>query len=130
MHINWRWLNATRRMAILCLAASLLGGIALAQTLSSAQVKKLTATAKTPADHMKLAKHYEAVAAKHEADAKEHEALAEQYSRNPTGHEQKHPMSGQTAGHCKLYAEHCRKAAEAARQMAAAHTGMAKQDSK
>ena len=122
--------NTIRRMTILCLATCLLGGIALSQTLSSAQVKKLTASAKTSADHMKLAKHYEAVAARHEADAKEHEALAEEYSKNPTGHEQKHPMSGQTAAHCKFYAEHCRKAAEAARQMAAAHTEMAKQDAK
>ena len=131
MHIKSARLNTTSRMAILCLATSLLGGgIALAQTLSSAQVKKLTASAKTSADHMKLAKHYEAVAAKHEADAKEHELLAEEYTKNPTGHEQKHPMSGQTAAHCKFYAEHCRKAAEAARQMAAAHTDMAKQDTK
>jgi len=60
---------------------------------------------------MKLAKHYEAVAARHEAEAKEHDALAAEYSKNPTGHEQKHPMSGQTAEHCKVYAEHCRKAA-------------------
>lgn len=122
--------SGSRRMAILGLATSILGCIAFAQTLSSSEVKKLTASAKTPADHMKLAKHYEAVAAKHEADAKEHEALAAEYSKNPTGHEQKHPMSGQTAEHCKVYAEHCRKAAAAARQMATAHTEMAKQDKK
>jgi len=79
---------------------------------------------------MKLAKHYEAVAAKHEAEAKEHEMLAEQYTKNPTGHEQKHPMSGETAGHCKHYAGHCRKAAESARGIAAAHAAMAKQDTK
>ena len=123
-------LNAAGRMATLCLAACFLIGILHAQILPSAQVKKLTASAKTSADHMKLAKHYEAVAAKHETEAKEHEALAEQYTKNPTGHEQKHPMSGQTAAHCKFYAEHCRKAAEAARGIAAAHAEMAKQDSK
>ena len=130
MHINSERLNVAYRIALLCLASSLVGGIALAQALSPTQVRQLTASAKTPAEHMKLAKHYEAVAAKHEAEAKEHEALAELYTKNPTGHEQKHPMSGQTAAHCKLYAEHCRKAAEDARQMAAAHTEMAKQDAK
>jgi hypothetical protein len=131
MHIKSARLNATSRTAILCLATFLIGGgIALSQTLSSAQVKKLTVSAKTSADHMKLARHYEAVAAKHDADAKEHELLAEEYTRNPNGHEQKHPMSGQTAAHCKFYAEHSRKAAEGARQMAAAHTDMAKQDTK
>lgn len=123
-------LHTTRRMATLCLAACLLAGISHAQILPSAQVQKLAASAKTSAEHMKLAKHYEAVAAKHEREAKEHEALAEQYTKNPTGHESKHPMSGQTAGHCKLYAEHCRKAAGAARSMAAAHADMAKQDAK
>jgi hypothetical protein len=124
------WRRYAVRAAILCLAAALLGGVAIGQILSSAEVKKLVASAKTSADHLKLAKHYEAVAAKHEREAKEHEQLAEQYSKNPTGHEQKHPMSGQTAGHCRTYAEHCRKAAEAARQMAAAHAAMAKQDAK
>jgi hypothetical protein len=80
---------------------SLFGGAAVAQTLSASQVKALTASAKTPAEHLKLAKHYEAVAARHEAEAREHDALAAEYSKNPTGHEQKHPMSGQTAEHCK-----------------------------
>lgn len=123
-------LSVAIRVTVLCLASGFLAATVNAQTLSSAEVKKLTATAKTSADHMKLAKHYEAVAAKHESDAKEHESLAEFYSKNPTGHEQKHPMSGQTAQHCKFYAEHCRKAAEAARQMAADHAAMAKQDAK
>ena len=123
-------LTAAGRMTIMCLAASLVMGVADGQVLSSAQLKKLTVSASTSADHMKLGKHYEAVAAKHEADAKEHEALAEQYTKNPKGHEQKRPMSGETAAHCKYYAEHCRKAAEAARQMAAAHSEMAKQDAK
>ena len=130
MEISSRRLNGTRRFGILCLAASLFGGVALSQVLSSAEVKKLTSSASTSADHMKLAKHYEAVAAKHEVDAKEHEALAAEYTRNPTGHEQKHPMSSKTAAHCKTYAEHCRKAAAAAREMAAAHAEMAKQDAK
>ena len=122
-------LNAAR-IVILCVATALLSGVAVGQILSSAEVKKLTASANTSADHLKLAKHYEAIAARHDREAKEHEALAEEYSKNPSGHEQKHPMSGQTAAHCKTYAEHCRKAAEAARQMAAAHTAMAKQDTK
>lgn len=123
-------LHATSLAVTLCLANDLMAGTSDAQMLSSSQVKTLTISAKTSAEHMKLAKHYEAVAAKHEAEAKEHEALAEQYRKNPTGHESKHPMSGQTAAHCKYYAEHCRKAAESARSIAAAHADMAKQDGK
>jgi hypothetical protein len=117
-------------MAILCLAALFLGVTASGQILKSSEVKKLTASAKTAADHMKLAKHYEAVAAKHEADAKEHEALAEYYAKHPTGQEQKRPLSGHTAEHCRHYAEHCHRAAAAAKEMAAAHTEMAKQEAK
>ena len=94
--------------------------------LTSKEVKTLVATANTPAEHMKLAGHYSALAAKHEAEAQEHEALAEQYTKNPTGHEQKHPMSGQTAAHCKLFAEHCHSAAKEMKAMAAAHEDMAK----
>jgi len=119
--------SATKTLVGLILSLALLAGNAFAaDKLSSAAVRKLAATAKTPADHTKLAKHYEAVAAGHEAEAKEHEALAEVYTKAPTGHEQKHPMSAQTAGHCKTYAEHCRKLAAEARAMAAAHAEMAK----
>ncbi|MFN0101374.1 MAG: hypothetical protein ACKV2U_04705 [Bryobacteraceae bacterium] len=94
--------------------------------LKSAEVKALINNSKTPADHQKLARHFTAMAEKHEAEAKEHEALAIEYTKRPTGHEQKHPMSGQTAEHCKYYAEHCRKAAKEMRSLAAAHESMAK----
>ena len=94
--------------------------------LPSAELKALVKNAKGPADHLKLARHYTAVAGKHEAEAKEHEALAAEYAQHPAGHEQKHPMSGTTVEHCKFYAEHCRKAAKEMRAMAAAHEEMAK----
>lgn len=94
--------------------------------LKSAEVRALVNNAKTPADHQKLARHFTAMAEKHETEAKEHEALAAEYTNHPTGHETKHPMSGETAAHCKYYAEHCRKAASEMRALAAAHQGMAK----
>jgi hypothetical protein len=94
--------------------------------LKAVEVKALVNSAKSPADHLKLASHFTAMAEKHEAEAKEHEALAVEYTKHPTGHEMKHPMSGQTAEHCKFYAQHCRKAATEMRAMAAAHAEMAK----
>ena len=130
MQINSGRRSATVRTVVLCLAGSLFAGVTFGQILSSSQLKKLAVSAATASDHMKLARHYEAVAVKHDAEAKEHEELAEQYTKNPTLHEQKHPMSGETAAHCRHYAEHCRNAAKAAREMAAAHTAMAKQDPK
>jgi len=89
--------------------------------LKSAEVKMLIKAAKTPAEHQKLARHYTAMAEKHEAEASEHDALAAAYTERPTGHEMKHPMSGQTAEHCKFFAEHCRKAAKEMRSLAMAH---------
>jgi hypothetical protein len=94
--------------------------------LKPAEVATLVTSAKTPAEHLKLARHFTAMAEKHEAEAKEHEALAASYASHPSGHEQKHPMSGETAAHCKYYAEHCRMAAKDMRALAAAHEGMAK----
>lgn len=94
--------------------------------LKSKEVKALVVSAKTSADHMKLAGHYTAMAVKHEAEAKEHEALAAEYTGNPQMSSTKHPMGPKTAEHCKYYAEHCRKAAKEMRAMAATHEEMAK----
>ena len=94
------------------------------------EVRTLVAIARTPADHMKLARHFSAMAAKHEAEAVEHEALAVEYTRNPTVSSIKRPMSGDTAEHCKYFAEHCRNAAKEMRAMAAAHEAMAKEAEK
>ncbi len=106
------------------------GMVAHGQVLKPAVVKELTANAKTAADHTKLAKHYEAKAAEYEATAKEHDELAKEYEAHPNGHDQKHPMMGLTAAHCRTFAESNRKAAAEAREMAKAHEAMAKQDTK
>ena len=114
----------------LVLGLTFVGATANAQVLKPAELKQLTANAKTAADHTKLAKHYEAKAAEYDAAAKEHEELAKEYELHPTGHDQKHPMMGQTAAHCRLFAESNRKAAAEAREIAKAHEAMAKQDTK
>lgn len=126
--MNIRKLASTTAILGLLLVAFTVSGLAAEPQgmLKASAVKALVLNAKTPADHMKLARHYTAMAEKHDSEAKEHEALAVQYTNHPTAHETKHPMSAETAGHCKLYAEHCRKAAAEMRAMAAAHTEMAK----
>ena len=109
--------------------ALIFAGLASAQAkdvLKPKEVKALVASARTHADHMKLARHFNAVASKHEAEAKEHEELAAEYRKNPTISEYKRPGAPDTAAHCKYYAEHCRKAAKEMREMAAAHEDMAK----
>jgi hypothetical protein len=98
--------------------------------LSRKDVKALIANAKTPEDHMKLARHFTAKAAQHEAEAKEHEELAVEYKRNPHLATSKHPMASNTAEHCQYFAEHCRKAAQELHAVAAAHEEMAKNAAK
>lgn len=126
--------NLTNRRAFT--AAALIGGAVLlpqssnAQTagkiLSKKQLSELVATAKTAADHRKLAEHYRAAAAKHEAEAKEHVELAAKYRANPTASESKRPGAPDTASHCMTFAEHCRKQAAIMTEMAAMHEEMAK----
>ena len=93
--------------------------------LTSKQVKALIATANTPADHMKLQKHFLAVAAKYEADAIEHAAEAQAYRKNPSFMESKNPAGPGTAAHCDRFAQLDREAAKEARDLASAHEHMA-----
>ncbi len=123
--------NITRRAGLVSLAAPLLLPLAAGAAdqpgvLTAKEVRTLMESAKTPDDHRKLARHFAAKAAQHEAEAKEHEAMAATYKRMATGHDQKHPMSPETAAHCEYYAQHCRKAAAELRKMAEAHEAMAK----
>jgi hypothetical protein len=93
--------------------------------LTSEQLKELIATAKTPADHVKLQKHFLALAAKYEVDANEHAAEAQAYRKNPSFMESKNPVGPGTAAHCERFADLDRQAAKEARDLASAHEHMA-----
>ena len=125
-----RWLRTLAATSltvfVLTLGASQVAAVERKGALKPKEVKALVVNAKTAADHMKLARHFTAMADKHEAEANEHEALAAEYTRNPQVGASKHAMAGNTAEHCKYYAEHCRKAAKEMRAMAAGHEAMAK----
>ena len=118
--------NFAQNLLVLATMALLTGPFATAQILDRAELKKLVATASTPQDHERIAKHFDAKAAELEAEAKDHQELAAEYKAHPNGHELKHPMSGPTAGHCTMFATRTREAAQAARQLAADHRKMAK----
>jgi hypothetical protein len=118
--------SIVRNLALFVMAAAFTTGLASGQVLGKAELKKLVASASTPQDHERIAKHFDAKAALLEADAKDHEELAAEYRANPTGHEQKHPMTGQTAAHCEYFAKEMRQAAVEARQVAKDHREMAK----
>lgn len=96
------------------------------RSLSKKELKTLIATAKSPADHMKLARYFNEEADRLEAEAKEHEELAEEYRKNPSAISMKTPMSPNSAEHCLYFAKAARDAAKAARELASSHEAMAK----
>ena len=112
-------------LALSVVAASAAQARKSTDLLTSKQVQELVATANTPADHLKLSKHFAALAAKYEADANEHEAEAQAYHKNPTFMESKNPSGPGTAAHCERFAELARQAAKEARDLASAHEHMA-----
>ena len=121
-----KFLNITRNLVLIAMAAALTTTFASGQILKKADLKKLIATASTPQDHERIAKHYDAKAVELEAEAKEHDELAASYKANPNMHEMKHPGSPQTASHCESMARSTRAAAQEARQLAEDHREMAK----
>jgi hypothetical protein len=93
--------------------------------LTPKAVSELIATAKTPADHVKLQKHFLALAAKYDAEAADHTAEAAAYRKNPSFMDSKHPIGPGTASHCDRFAELSREEAKEARALASAHERMA-----
>jgi hypothetical protein len=93
--------------------------------LTAKEVRELIANAKTPAEHLKLQKHYLALAAKYEVEANDHVTEAQAYRKNPSFLDSKHPLAPGTASHCDRFAELSRAAAKEARDLAAAHEQMA-----
>jgi hypothetical protein len=119
-------------VAFSVIALALSAGVATAaqarkstDLLTSNQVKELVATAKTTGDHLKLSKHFTALAAKYEDQANEHAAEGQAYRKNPTFMESKNPSGPGTAAHCDRFAELTRQAAKEARELASAHEHMA-----
>lgn len=96
--------------------------------LTNKEIKTLIATAKTPEDHMRLARHFTAEADRLEAESKEHQELAEAYSKSSMSQAMamKNPMGPRTAAHCEYLAKSLGEAAKSARELAAAHQQMAK----
>ncbi len=124
-------LRGVQTALLLTVMTVLAGGVSLraddSKILTKDELKHLVATAETPQDHQRLAAHFTAKADQLEAEAQEHTELAATYKAHPTIHEQKHPMSGQTASHCDYFAKSLLKAAQDARKLAADHEEMAKE---
>ena len=117
-----------RVIGIGALSVLIFGGVARGQTtdrspdlLTPTQVREIVATAATPADHLRLSRHFTALSAKYDADAAEHKSLVALYRKAPTASETKRPMAPDTAAHCDRFATLTAEAAIEARRLAMAH---------
>ena len=115
----------TAVIAVLAVFVSVPAG-AKDATLSKSELKNLVANAETKAEHERIAKHFDAKAAKYEADAKEHGELAPFYQKNTPGQPTKYPGSMQTFQHCDSLSKALMQAAQDARALAVEHREMAK----
>ena len=93
--------------------------------LTPKQAQELVASAKTPADHTTLSKHFVAEAARYKADADRHAAMAAGYR----GSNRRGGLEA-AAVHCDRLVEQVRDAATAARELATYHEGLAAEAAK
>ena len=95
-----------------------------ADKLSKQQLLSLVATAKTPADHLRLARYYETQAKYYLAQSKEHEDLGAAYKKNPLFSSSKYATG--TVDHCDYFAQHFKDIATKMQELAQMHEQMAK----
>jgi hypothetical protein len=94
-----------------------------AEKLSKKQLLSLIATAKTPADHRRIAQYYEARAQDYLAQSKEHKEMAAQYKAN--GAISTKWATG-TVGHCEYFAKYFQDVSVKMQEMAGMHEQLAK----
>ena len=90
--------------------------------LTKKEVKILTATAKTPAEHLKLAQYYDQRANAYLAESKKHEEMAEASRKNRMAGSKFFHMSVQ---HCESLASSYRENAQKMKGIADDHRAMA-----
>ena len=96
--------------------------------ITKAELRVLLKTAKTPAEHRKIAEYYRQEVARLTAVAKEHSDLAAVYAQQPPNPalEAKHGSAVEGASHCRRWAELTEQEATEAASLAELHEGMAK----
>ena len=110
------------RMILAIAIATPLAQSAVQQTLTKKELKALTASAKTAADHERLAEYHRAEAKRLEAKQREHEQELAKYYENSLRYPSKYPTMGD---HCRGLAAHYRMAAVKANAGADMHKRLA-----
>jgi hypothetical protein len=94
------------------------------ENLSKKQLNSLIATAKTPAEHQRIAHYYSTQADSYLAQSKEHAQMAEGYKANPAINNSK--FSKGTVDHCEYFAQSFKEMSTKAGEMSEMHAQMAK----
>jgi superoxide dismutase len=93
--------------------------------LSKQQLLSLISSAKTPAEHIRIAQYYGAKAQDYLAQSKEHAQMAEQFKSNSLTSSAK--FSAGTVNHCEFLAQNLKQKAEQMQKLAAEHEQMARE---
>jgi Tfp pilus assembly protein FimT len=92
--------------------------------LSKQQLNTLIATARTPAEHQRIAQYYEAKAQDYLAQAREHEQMVAAYKANSSLSTDKNRAS--TIGHCEYFVQTFKELAVKSQELAQLHEQMAR----
>jgi hypothetical protein len=93
--------------------------------LSKQQLNTLIATAKTPAEHQRIADYYAASAQDYRAQAQEHEDMIAAYKSNTSLSNDKNRTS--TIGHCEYFVKTLKDLAVKSDELAKLHEEMAQE---
>ena len=91
--------------------------------LSNKQLNALIATARTPAEHRRIAQYYDAKSRQYLAESQEHERIMESYEKNPIFSSSKFKIS--TIDHCKYLEDSLQKASVKMHELAVLQEEMA-----
>ncbi len=92
--------------------------------LSKQQLTSLIASAKTPAEHLRIADYYGAKAQDYLAQSNEHAQMAEQFRNNSVTSSSK--FSTGTVRHCEYLAQNFKQKADQMQKLESEHEQMAK----
>lgn len=108
----------------IALAASLAQPAVQQEKLNRKELRVLITSAKTPADHQRIAAYYRAEAQHLEAKHQEHEEDLAEYYKNPSRYASKYPTMGD---HCRSLAAYYKMAAQRAATLAEMHEKLAQE---
>ncbi len=94
------------------------------EKLTRKELKALIGSAKTPADHERIAAYYRSEAQMLEAKHREHEEDLDEYYKNSIRYPSKYPTMGD---HCRSLASYYKMAAERATTLADMHEKLAQE---